>query len=57
MLDLTTRKFNQAGKALNVGISAGNGDEIDHHSSLLGQLTNFVIELCRDLIVALHVVA
>ena len=57
LLDLTAREFNQAGKTLNVGISAGNGDKIDHHSSLLGQLANFVVELCRDLIVALHVVA
>ena len=56
LLDLAAGEFNQAGKTLNVGISASNGDEIDHHSRLLGKLTNFVIELCRDLIAALHVV-
>ena len=50
LLDLTAREFNQARKTLNVGISAGNGDKIDHDSTLLSKLANFVIELCRGLI-------
>lgn len=45
---------------MDVGISASDGDEIDHDTRLLGKLTNFVIELYRRLIpksIATHSIA
>ena len=60
LLDLTSRKLYKAGEALDVGISASDGDEIDHDTRLLGKLTNFVIELYRRLIpksIATHSIA
>ena len=50
LLDLATRKLDQAGEALNVGISASDGDEVDHYSSLLGKLADFVVKLCCNLL-------
>ena len=52
LLNCTAREFNQSRKALNIGFSASDGDEIDTDPGLLSKLADFVVELCCSLLTA-----